>query len=210
MKRLSLLAAVMGMAAVSSAWMLDKTPNYQDGDGWRPLGLPYTGIYANSFIFTGATGEVLDELGVHLRDPDGNGGGNIRFYLLQDNANAPTSNILATSLVDVSTSSTQMILLKANTTGYGLVNGSRYWVAAQAMTVGDTYITGGHVQNTIYNDYGTFWASNANDLNVWDYQGVLPEMSIYVKTTGEGAVPSPAAFIPFAFGLVAGARRRRK
>lgn len=211
MKRITLaFVTLVGVTALSSAWSLDKTPNYQDGDFWRPLALPQTGIYADSFIFTGATGETLAELGVYLRDPDGNGGGNIRFYLLQDGGNAPTSNILATSLVDVSTNSQTMTLLAANTTSFSMVNGVRYWVAAQAMTEADIYITGGHVQNSIYNDNGTFWFSNANDLNIWDGQALTPEMSIHVKTTGEPSVPGPAAVVPFAVGLVAAARRRKK
>jgi hypothetical protein len=202
MLKLTALLAVASVCAGASAWTLDKVPDI--GPWWNPLGPTGTPIYANSFIFSGGVGEeTIVTAGLYLRT-DGSGP-DVQMLLLADGGNAPTSTILSTSVGTVSTLSNTLTLVTAAMSPYAMTAGQRYWLAARSETGDGTYQTGGHTQNSIYADNGTFWYSNANDLNNWDGQGLTPEMAIYVDT-----VPEPATIAAFALGLGVLVARRRK
>jgi hypothetical protein len=207
MKKLLSIAALGAVSAASFAWTLNKTPDI--GPWWHPLGQGGTPIYANSFIFNGSAGDsTLSQLGVYLMDMSGGAGGqDLTYYLLADSGNAPSATILSTSVGTVSTNATQLTLITANMTAVNLTPGQRYWVAARGMGNNqNTYQTGGHTQNSVQVDNGTFWYSNPDSFSNWDGQGLTPEMAIYVNT-----VPEPGTMIAIGVG-VAGliARRRRK
>lgn len=196
------------MATISTgafAWTLDKTPD--QGNFWFPLGEGGTPIYANSFIFNGAPADnVLSKLGVHIRNSGTGAGQDLRFYLLADGTNNPTPTVLSTSLFDVQTNSDVLVLLTADMGATNLTVGQRYWVAIEGQGGGEVYQVGGHTQNSVQNDDGTFWFSNPGDFGNWDGQALTPEMAIYVET-----VPEPATMIALGAGIAAlVARRRRK
>lgn len=204
MRKSLLVLAVAACAVVSHAYVVvDKIPN---SGTWVPLGPSGTPIYTNSFIFTGATGDVATKLGGYVASGDSSP--TFQFLLLADNANTPSSTILASSAY-TSTTNTSLTLLTENVTSTPLVNGQRYWVALSS--VGGTgtgwYSVGAHQQNSIYADNGTFWFSNAGDLNNYDGQAVTPEISIYVEAA---PVPEPATMAALGFGALALLRRRRK
>jgi len=68
---------------------------------------------------------------------------------------------------------------------------------------------GGHTQNSIYPDYGTFWYSNDPSGLSFDGRGLTPEMAIYVAG-GAGQVPEPATLSLLGAGLGALALLRRR
>lgn len=195
----------LALGTVAQAWVLDKTPDL--GDFWYPLGLePDTTIYVNSFVFNGASTDVtLNKLGIHLRAPDGRGD-ELRYFLLKDAGNAPSATILSSGIGTVATSSPDLFLLKQDMEQIELTPGARYWVAAQAQdNSGLYYQVGGHTQNSVQSDDGTFWYSNYNDFGDYDGQGLTPEMAIYVET-----VPEPATLAAMGLGFAFLARRKRK
>ena len=200
----SLVFAFALAATFSQAYVVvDKAPDL--GEYWYPLG--GTPIYSDSFIFSGNTGDSATVGGAYMRAL-GASPTTFQFLLLADAGNAPSSSILASSAF-TSTNSGSLTLVTGALSANSLVNGTRYWLALSTVggSGGDSYQMGGHTQNSIYNDNGTFWYSNAGDLNNWDGQALTPEMAIYVEAS---PVPEPATMAALGMGALALIRRKRK
>lgn len=204
------VAGILALSsATSAAIIVDKTPDV--GPFWHPLdGTPNgTYVYTNSFVFTGATGMLMDTVGIYLRNEDLNSAGTpFRFEVYADNANAPNPlSVLAVSGYMQVANNSLALVTNSLTTSVSLVNGVRYWIGASVVGQASqgSYQVGGHTQNSIYPDNGTFWYSNdPNGIN-FDGQNGNPEMGIYASGNAP-EVPEPGSLILFALGAVGVAR----
>lgn len=218
MKRVcALVVAIVALASspqISSASVIiDKIPDV--GPYWNPIDAGGgTYVYANSFVFTGLTGTMMDTVGVYLR-AEGGTGDSFRFEVYADNGNAPDpSNVLGVTGYQTASNAAVALVTDTLLAPISLTNGSRYWIAASVVGQPDTggfYQIGGHTQNSIYPDNGTFWYSNDPSGIVFDGQALTPEMGIYAAGTAQ-AIPEPATLAVFgALALGAfGVRRRLK
>jgi hypothetical protein len=208
------LAALLLPALAPAAVIVDKSPDV--GPYWHPLSGDSTYVYASSFVFNGASGTMVDTLGVYMLFDLQEGGGSpapFRFELLGDNSNAPDpANVLAVTGYQTFSGTSLQLVTSSLLVPYSLSSGTRYWIAAS--TVGQQgagdYQVGAHTPNSIYNDNGTFWYSNdPNGLN-FDGTGFTPEMAIYAAGEGQSAIPEPAtmALCAAGLGLLALIRRR--
>jgi hypothetical protein len=210
-KKALVFAFALGATLSHAYVVVDKTPDI--GAFWQPLSAPTAGteVYTNSFIFTGNTGDAATVAGTYMRSLSGGVPTTFQFLLLADNANSPSNSILASSAF-TSTGSANLTLVTGALSANSLVNGTRYWIALSTWG-GDgasgSYQVGGHTQNSIYNDNGTFWYSNADTGfgGPYDGQRLTPEMAIYVEA---GVVPEPATMAALGMGALALIRRKRK
>jgi hypothetical protein len=200
-----LLALSIGAASQShAAVIIDKVPDV--GPFWQPLGgSSGSYVYANSFVFNGTTGTMLEMVGAYIQRINGTGlGTSFRFEVFADNANSPDANTVLGTTGFVQTANQTLSLLASTLLApISLTSGTRYWIAAS--TVGQTfagdYQVGGHTQNSIYNDNGTFWYSNNPAGQPFDGQNQTPEMAIYAAGTFAAAVPEPSTFALGGMGL---------
>jgi MYXO-CTERM domain-containing protein len=165
-------------------------------------------VYADSFV-ADETGTV-DELGTWLLSQAGAGAGsNITFMVLGDAAGPNPNDVIAsTGSLDIGGGTATLDLYTAAPAFSGVLNaGSTYWFAASAVGEdpnGGSYQTGGHTQNSVYNDNGTFWFSNDPTGQNFDGQGFTPEMAFSVSI-----VPAPGAAALLGLGGLVALRRRR-
>ena len=211
MKTIAALSVIAVAAGTTLAGDIVKPPN--EGGTWQPLD-PDTGtyIYANSFV-ADETG-VVDELGTWLVAGGGAGTGGLVAFEVYGSiggnaANGPDSTdvIVSTGLLDIGGGTDTVDLYTAAPAFSGVLNaGETYWFAANVIGGGpaDPYQTGRHIQNSVYNDDGTFWFSNDPTGVNFDGQNFTPEMSLSVSI-----VPAPGAFALLGLGGLAVARRRR-
>lgn len=212
--RAILMAAAVLLTVTSSAKastiILDKAPDV--GASWLPLSGTSTYVYANSFIFSGATGNMLDTVGVYLRSENGIAE-LFRFLVMADDLNAPDPGAVLGSTNTTSTTSDSLTLVTMPLiSSFALTNGTRYWIAASTVGLasnGGRYQVGGHTQNSIYPDFGTFWYSNDPSGLNFDGQRLTPEMAIYATIAG-AAVPEPSTLMLFGAGMALLAARLRK
>jgi len=208
-----------GVLAASSSLpagiIVDKSPDL--GAYWQPLdGTPSgTYVYANSFLFTGTTGTLMDTVGIYLLNNSASSGTPFRFEVYADAGNAPDP-LTVLGVTGYQQVANPSLALVTNTllTPISLTSGVQYWIAAS--TVGQpssgSYQVGGHTQNSIYSDNGTFWYSNDPAGLVFDGQDQTPEIGIYASS-GLTAVPEPASLALAgvgAAGLWIGTLRRRR
>ena len=196
---LVLISLVSGAAAVT---IVDKVPDL--GPQWEPLdGTPYGGyVYANSFVFGGSSGTLMKSVGIYMFNAGGATGSPFRFEVYADNANAPDPNTVLglTNYMQVANTSLDLVT-RPLLSPINLVNGTRYWIAASTVgqaSQGSHYMVGGHTQNSIYVDNGTFWFSNDPAGLVFDGQAQTPEISIYAST----AIPEVSTFALFGLGTL--------
>lgn len=207
-------ALVFGLSSATlapAAVIVNKSPDL--GLYWQPLSSDGTYVYASSFIFTGTTGTLVDTLGAYMAVSIEGAGSPFRFELFADDANSPDpANVLAVTGYQTSSVSTLQLITGSLLVPYALTNGTRYWIAASTVgqTGGNAYQVGGHTQNSVYNDNGTFWYSNDPSGLAFDGQSLTPEMAIYASG-GDSAIPEPATLATLAAGLgLMGLLRRRK
>jgi hypothetical protein len=207
-----LVVMVVGATGVGLAGVIvDKVPDL--GPYWHPLGVPpATSVYADSFVFSGGPDNLLATIGIYMQLWDSPPGSTFRFELLGDSSNAPDpSNVLGVTPY-LSVSNTALELVTADLlVPVALAAGTRYWITGSTVgqTGGGGYQVGGHTQNSIYPDNGTFWYSNDPNGIVFGGQRLTPEMAIYGATAGT-AVPEPAAYLTLLAGLAGLAVLRRR
>jgi hypothetical protein len=200
-----------------AAVIIDKAPD--QGPWWVPLGGNFqpSYVYADSFVFTGAIGTLAENLGVYMLSQDGMGP-LFRFELLADDSNAPDPySVLAVTGYRQFDDSELHLVTGGLLVPYALTNGARYWVAASI--VGEdpddiAYQVGGHTQNSIYHDNGTFRFSSdpAGIVFSTDATHFLPEMAIYVGNRAPSGIPEPATYacVLAGLGVLALLRRRAR
>ncbi|MBE0640176.1 MAG: hypothetical protein IH598_16805 [Bacteroidales bacterium] len=164
--------------------VLTKAPDL--GPWWQLINnIGGTYVYSNSFISPG-DGKPID-LGMWLMVGYlGTPLPSIRFEIWGDNGGAPDpTNVLATtgSLAPAATGTLAFFSSPVLPGASILTNGSKYWfcatVVGEPFAIGG-YQTGGHTQNSVYNDNGTFWFSNDPAGIFFDGQNYTPEMAFQV------------------------------
>lgn len=199
----AVVASALAAGAAVVCADITKTPDL--GNYWNPIGANGTStwVYADSFV---ADASGVTDLGTWL-DSLGTGGSGLRFEVWGDtggNGPDPFNVIASTGSVNIGdTSGLQYFEYPASG---AISTGSMYWFVITA--VGETgpgfYQTGGHTQNSQYQDNGTFWYANDPNGIVFDGRGLTPEMAFHV-----GTIPAPAGLALLGLaGLVAKPRRR--
>jgi len=184
---------------------IEKPPDL--GLYWYPLGNGGTYIYADSFVapFGDTNVAILGTWLAPLRSaPEGSigntlgtgfitGGGNsiVRYQVWGTGGNGGPdyTQVLASTDSFAADQAGLTLYNKPVTSGGGpLVPGTKYWFVATAVGLGDpfniAYQTGGHTQNSVYPDNGTFWYSNDVNGQFFDGQGLTPEMAFRVVLGG--------------------------
>jgi hypothetical protein len=157
------------------------------GPYWSPLGNQNaTDVYANSFIAPESGAPTA--LGTYLMVDSANVP-NLRFEIWGDNAGPDPTNVIAStgSLALPVDGNLNCFSARVTTLNGSLVQDQVYWFAATG--VGEagapgSYQTGGHTQNSVYADNGTFWYSNDPAGITFDGQNLTPEMAFEVQIEG--------------------------
>jgi len=209
-----LLAAfltLVGVATTSSAQAIFKPPDL--GPFWEPLnanGGSY--VYADSFIAPAVNGPP-SRLGVWLVS-QGLPGSTLRLEIWGElgGGGPDPGNVLAStgSIGPFSPAALTLFEAPIATSSGPLTPGTRYFFVATV--VGEVagegpYQVGGHTQNSVHPDNGTFWASNDPTGVAFSAQNATPEMAYSIRFP---PMPAPAlgstAMIALVILLVAVAR----
>ena len=212
--RIPLLAlALAGLVTVpaAAATLIDKPPDY--GPWWHPLGNSPsdTRIYASDFLAP-EDDTVVDALGTWLLAYSG-----VTPYSVIDfeiwgtdpgTGGPDFDNVIAWTDTMQTDDTTLRLYTMDVIGGPAVLNpGDRYWFVANCYDQGSpdygSYQVGGHTQNSVYQDNGTFWYSNYPEDGYFDGQGLTPQMAFQVSL-----IPAPAALA--LLGLAGLARRRRR
>ena len=159
------------------------------GPFWHPIGnSDGTYVYADSFVAPESGSPTA--LGTYLRE-DLAGPPSIRFEVWgDDNGPDPTNVIASTGSLAPAVDGDLTCFYAAVTTLNGsLTQDETYWFAAtvvgEPLAPGE-YQTGGHTQNSVYADNGTFWYSNDPAGINFDGQDLTPEIAFEVRVNGGG------------------------
>lgn len=203
-KKFAILALALGSG---SAALADITKPPDLGNYWNPLDPNFgTYVYADSFIANGNV--TISDLGTWLDDL-GTGGSTMRFEVWGDTGGfgPDPSNVISTTGSVSPSTGTGLTYNQYPASAGNLVNGQKYWFAATV--VGEAgngfWQVGGHTQNSVYNDNGTFWYSNDPSGTFFDGQNLTPEMAFSVITR----IPAPGSAVLLGLGGLMAARRRR-
>ena len=178
---------VVAFAAASVTADIVKPPDV--GPWWNPIdGISGTYVYASDFVMEG-TDLNVDALGMWLELLGGTSQ-SIRFEIWGDNGGPDPFNVLSTTGSVTPNVVPSLDYFEYPASSATLVVGDRYWFAATVVGEGGgaTFRTGGHTQNSVYNDNGTFWYSNDEGACNFDGQNLTPEMAFEILLTpGETA-----------------------
>jgi hypothetical protein len=200
-KNLAFLALALGCG---TAAMADITKGPDLGDFWFPVGPNSTLIYANSFIAEEDC--TISDLGTWLNDQN-SGGSSLRLEVWGDTGGSgpDASNIISSTGPIGASLGTGLTYNQFSASSGNLIGGNTYWFAVTG--VGESgpgfWNVGGHTQNSVYNDNGTFWYSN--DGSFFDGQNLTPEMAFSVICR----IPTPGSAAVLGLGGLIVARRRR-
>ena len=201
---------------VAPAGVITKPPDI--GTYWHPLSANGgTYVYADSFVAPDSG--MVSVLGMWLADGPGGAGpiSDLRLDIYDsiggNPANGPDTTIVlaTTGVLPAANFSGPLAYYEFPVLpgGAALVTGQTYWFAGNVVGLtpaGDFWI-GGHTQNSVYSDNGTFWWSNDPSGIAFDGRNQTPEMAFSVTT---GVIPEPATLSLLGLGLLAIARRRRR
>jgi hypothetical protein len=214
--------ALLAFAAPSLADVV-KPPD--QGPFWQPLN-PASGTYvyadrfvapANETIFNAGTWLLLlggGDLGGNTlpegREPGGAGTpSSVRFEVWGSVGGAPDpATVLATTgSVTPPVDDTLTLYEYPLQAPVDLIAGTTYFFAATVVgESGDTaWQTGGHTQNSVYNDNGTFWYSNDAAGILFDGQDLLPEFAFSLTGGTPPSVQAIPAAGPIGLALLVGA-----
>jgi hypothetical protein len=187
------------LLAGSSAFaqlLISKPPDL--GPFWQPLSPNGTYVYSDSFFNSSPEPMTPTVLGTWLQTtavpPP-----NVRFEVWGEAAGGgpDASAVLATtgSLSLPVTATLAFFSAPVIGTPSALAAGQRYWFVATCVGEAGTgdFVTGGHTQNSVYADNGTFWYSNDPAGVSFDGQNNTPEMAFEVTLDQLTGVNIPTA-----------------
>lgn len=197
-------AGVLAFAAAGVMGDIIKPPDV--GPWWHPLdGDTGSYVYASDFIAQGPDLTVA-ALGMWL-DLRWGTEQTIRFEIWGHGAPGPDPFNVLTSTGSVLPAVTPNLDYFEYSAGpVDLVAGDRYWFVATVVgeSGGAGFGTGGHTQNSVYQDNGTFWFSNdPNGIN-FDGQNLTPQIAFAVTL-----IPAPGTVAMLGLAGLAVTRRRR-
>ena len=210
-KVLCLVCVVAFAAGASANTIIDKPPDI--GNWWHPVGNNAGGswVYADSFIAPEAD-TTVDQLGTWLDAFVYYGGpqhSEVAFQVWGGGDAGPdyTQVIASTDPFSTETPGLNLYVLEVTELNDELTPGERYWFIIDGAGYGDPsyddYQTGGHTQNSVYQDNGTFWYSNDPAGQNFDGQNLTPEMAFQVYL-----IPEPASMSLLGLGVLCLLRRR--
>lgn len=221
------LAVILAAAPVAAQTVIEKPPDL--GDFWFPLS-PNGGSYVYADCFVAPAGPDLTPavLGTWLNDNnselkdsqqtapsvpnDPSLVPTVRFEIWGDlgpGLGPDAGNVIATtgSLAPVTNGVLTLITAPVMGSPAPLVPGDLYWFAATVVGEGGSgfFNTGGHTQNSVFNDNCTFWFSNDPAGINFDGQNVTPEMPFRVELLGGVPAIGKIGLVLLALALVAAA-----
>ena len=179
--------------------LISKRPDF--GPFWQPIGNSGTYVYADCFIAPAGPNNMVSTLGSWLQ-PLGAPNSIVRFEIWGD-GNGPNCGAVLAATASFSTNQAGLNLHTHPVVSGGgpLTAGVRYWFVITAVNQGNPtlqpYQTGGHTQNSVYQDNCTFWYSNAPDGCAMDGQSLTPEMAFEALLT-----PGATAVEPVSWGRI--------
>jgi hypothetical protein len=195
------------------------------GPYWASID-PSEGTYVYADRFVAPATETITAVGTWLQILDGGGGNrtapaggrpvgtgatpnSARFELWASNAGAPDpSSVLGTTgSVTPPVDGTLRLFQYPLQAPVPLTAGTTYFFAVTVVgESGDTdWQTGGHTQNSVYNDNGRFWYSNDAAGLAFDGVDLLPEMAFAAITYQPPLIQAIPAAGPLGLALLAGA-----
>jgi hypothetical protein len=201
---LSALSMVVFVGAAYAETTIEKPPDI--GLYWWPVGNGGTYVYGDSFIApfgdtvpttlgtwlsplrSGSAGAAWNTVGLETMG----GGGNsvVRFEIWGTGGNGGPDYTQVKAATNPLTANLAGLNLYNSpvTSGSALTPGVKYWFIITAVGLGPPtntpYQTGGHTQNSVYPDNGTFWYSNDSNGQVFDGSNLTPEMAFRVVLGG--------------------------
>lgn len=199
---LGLLALVAAGSLSADSILVEKDPN---SGLYAGLGNG-TYIFADSFVYTAASGATLDSIGVWLSGGSDTTPTPLTFAILADNSGSPdATNVLASSdavSFDLTSTTFETASLTSPLT---LTSGTQYWVALT--TTAFAGVSGAYSVAQSDSTDGTFWYSN--DSTNFTEQGT-PEMAFEVFGTAVSSAPEPATWGAMLLGVGLLTARRAK